>query len=72
MRPCLDLLHALLQVDRVHVGGSFGRRTSVRNLFDVDLLVFVNGLEAFDGHGVGRLLDEVSFWEARSRQILSV
>ncbi len=29
----------------MHVGGSFGRRTSVRGRFDVDLLVFVNDLD---------------------------
>ncbi|KAG2432300.1 hypothetical protein HYH02_013022 [Chlamydomonas schloesseri] len=30
------------KMDRVHVGGSFGRRTLVRGAFDVDLTVFVN------------------------------
>eukprot|EP00198_Chlamydomonas_reinhardtii_P009747 XP_001699084.1 predicted protein [Chlamydomonas reinhardtii] len=31
-----------LKIDRVHNGGSFGRRTMVRGAFDVDLTVFVN------------------------------
>ncbi|KAG2494106.1 hypothetical protein HYH03_007745 [Edaphochlamys debaryana] len=31
-----------VRVDRVHVGGSFGRKTSVKGRFDVDLSVFVN------------------------------
>lgn len=49
-----------MQVDRVHVGGSFGRRTSVRCRFDVDLLVFVNGMDAHDGERVQALLEHVS------------
>ncbi|GFR42301.1 hypothetical protein Agub_g3201, partial [Astrephomene gubernaculifera] len=41
-------LHALdeVSVDRVHKGGSFGRKTSVRGRFDVDLPVFANNLPA--------------------------
>ncbi|KAG2494117.1 hypothetical protein HYH03_007755 [Edaphochlamys debaryana] len=34
-----------VKVDRVKVGGSFGRKTSVKGRFDVDLSVFVNGLD---------------------------
>ncbi|GFR42314.1 hypothetical protein Agub_g3221 [Astrephomene gubernaculifera] len=41
-------LHALdeVSVDRVHKGGSFGRKTSVKGRFDVDLPVFANNLPA--------------------------
>ncbi len=48
-----------LQVDRVHKGGSFGRRTSVRGRFDVDLLGFVNGLDTGDREQVEALLHKV-------------
>ncbi len=58
MHPCLAA--HLLQVDRVHVGGSFGRRTSVRRRFDVDLWVFVNGLDTSDSRTVNGLLASVS------------
>ncbi len=44
----------------MHVGGLFGRRTSVRCRFDVDLLVFVNGLDARDGERAKELLEHVS------------
>ncbi len=40
----------------MHKGGSFGRRTSVRCRFDVDLLVFVNGLDCRDMDQVDELL----------------
>lgn len=52
------------QVDRVHVGGSFGRRTSVRGCFDVDLLVFINDLDTSYEHRVYNLLDFVSLGQA--------
>lgn len=48
------------RVDRVHVGGSFGRRTSVRGCFDVDLLVFINDLDTSYEHRVYNLLDFVA------------
>lgn len=53
-------MHPLLQVDRVHVGGSLGRRTSVQRRFDVDLLVFVNGLDTSNKARIQGLLTFVS------------
>lgn len=47
------------RVDRVHKGGSFGRRTSVRDRYDVDLPVFVNGLDYQDKDQVDKLLMHV-------------
>ncbi|KAG2494129.1 hypothetical protein HYH03_007767 [Edaphochlamys debaryana] len=44
-----------VKVDRVHVGGSFGRKTSVKGRFDVDLSVFVNGLDP-DPHEAATVL----------------
>lgn len=43
----------------MHKGGSFGRRTSVRDRYDVDLPVFVNGLDYQDKDQVDKLLMHV-------------
>jgi hypothetical protein len=38
----VQAVYTLDNVDRVHVGGSWGKRTAVRGAFDVDLVAFVN------------------------------
>lgn len=62
-RACLSALpsyrRTVAQVDRVHKGGSYGRKTSVQGHFDVDLLVFVNGLDCQDTAQVDALLLQV-------------
>lgn len=48
------------QVARVHVGGSFGRKTSVKGRFDVDMLVLLNGFDPKDGRTAAKLLQRAS------------